>query len=165
MFRNYLKIAFRNILRHKTYSFINVAGLAIGMACCILILLWVNHELSYDKFHENADRIYRLCIDANIGGNELQAPVSCAPAAPTMIREYPEVVNAVRVLPYFRGLVEAGIQKFYQDNIYYVDNEIFQVFSLPLVLGNPESALTTANSLVLSQTLATRFFGDQNPIG
>ncbi len=165
MLRNYLKIAFRNILRHKTYSFINVAGLAIGMACCILILLWVNHELSYDKFHENANRIYRLCLDTNIGGSELQAPVSCAPAPLVMVQEFPEVEDAVRVQPLGKVLVETGSKKFYEEYIFYSDNSVFNVFSFPLLQGDPQSALVTAYSIVLTETMAAKYFGDENPIG
>ena len=99
MFKNYLKIAFRNVKKHKAYAFINIAGLAIGMACCILIVSFIATELSYDRFHKNADRIYRLGLDANLGGNQILMPISTAPAAPALIQDYPEILDAFRFRP------------------------------------------------------------------
>jgi len=91
MFKNYLKIAARNLLKHKAYSTINVLGLAIGMACCILILLYVQHELSYDRHHQNAERIYRVAADIKFGGNHFQLAVAPAPQAEALVRDFPEV--------------------------------------------------------------------------
>ena len=97
MFENYLKIAVRNINKHKGYSFINVAGLAIGVACCILILLFVRSELSYDTFHENADRIHRIGLRFNVGSNQFDAAVGPVPAANALMNDYPEVIAATRI--------------------------------------------------------------------
>ena len=99
MFKNYLKIALRSVRRQKAYAFINIAGLALGMACCILIVSFIATELSYDRFHKNANRIYRLGIDASLGGNQILMPISNSPAAPTMVEDYPEVLAAVRIRP------------------------------------------------------------------
>jgi len=96
MFNNYLKIAFRNVKKHKAYAFINIAGLAIGMACCILIISFIATELSYDQYHENKNNIYRLGLDANLGGNQILMPISTAPAAPALVQDYPEILDAVR---------------------------------------------------------------------
>jgi putative ABC transport system permease protein len=165
MFRNYLIISFRNVLRHKGYSFINIAGLAIGMAICILIMLWVIKELSYDRYHANADHIYRLCMDANIGGNQIQAPISNSPAASAMIQDFPEVIDAVRIQPQDKVLVELGSKRFYEENVAYADNSIFNVFSFPMISGDPKTALATAYSIVLTRSMAEKYFGDEDPIG
>ncbi|NUO80581.1 ABC transporter permease, partial [candidate division KSB1 bacterium] len=99
MLKNYLKIALRNLLRHKGYSFINVVGLAIGMACCILILLWVRDELSYDAFHPESDRIYRVVQEQRFSGSVQQVAVVAAPVAPALANDFPEVEIAVRIRP------------------------------------------------------------------
>jgi len=164
MFGNYLKVAVRNIIRHKGYSLINVAGLAVGMTCCILILLWVQDELSYDRYNQNADRIYRLCIDANLG-SQLRAPVSMAPAAPAMINEFPEVVNAARIVRPGGASVKYEDRTFQEENVGYADNSLFDIFTLPLLSGDPKTALTTPYSVVISEEMAKKYFGDQPPLG
>ncbi|KPL06726.1 hypothetical protein AMJ86_07405, partial [bacterium SM23_57] len=165
MFRNYIKTALRHIVRHKGYSFINIAGLAIGIACCILILLWVQHELSFDRYHENAPSIYRLAMYAKIGGNELRAPVSNAPSSPAMIEEFPEVVNSVRLQPNYDILVQMEDQRFFEDAVIFADNSIFDVFTFPMINGNPESALISPYTVVITETIAKKYFGSENPIG
>jgi len=164
MFRNYLKVALRNIIRHKGYSIIHVVGLAIGMTCCILILLWVQDELSYDRYHQKADRIYRLCLDANIG-TQLWAPVAMAPAAPAMIEEFPEVVNAARIVKPERASVTYQGKTFQEQDVGYADNSIFDIFTFPLVSGDPQTALTTPYSVVITEEMAEKYFGDQEPVG
>jgi putative ABC transport system permease protein len=89
MFKNYLKSALRNIKKHKGYASINIVGLAIGMACCILIVLYIATELNYDRYHKNAGRIFRLGLDANLGGSEVITPISNGPSAPALVQEYP----------------------------------------------------------------------------
>jgi putative ABC transport system permease protein len=164
MFRNYLKVAVRNIKRHAGYSMINVVGLAIGMTCCILILLWVQDELSYDRYHENADRIYRLCIDANLG-TQLRAPVTMAPAAPAMISEFPEVVNAARMVRPERVAVKYEDRTFREENVGYADNSVFDIFTFPFISGDPQTALSTPYSVVITEEMAQKYFGDQEPVG
>jgi putative ABC transport system permease protein len=164
MLSNYLKVALRNIFRHKGYSFINVAGLAIGMTCCILILLWVQDELSYDRYHENADRIYRLCIDANVG-TQLRAPVTMAPAAPAMISEFPEVVNAARMVRPERVSVKYEDRTFREENVGYADNSMFDLFTFPFISGDPQTALASPYSVVITEEMAKKYFGDQEPVG
>ncbi|MFH1853656.1 MAG: ABC transporter permease, partial [Candidatus Neomarinimicrobiota bacterium] len=164
MFKNYLKIAFRNLVKFKGYSFINVFGLAIGMAGCILITLWVQRELSYDNFHQHGDRVYRVCVDAFLG-RPLRAPVSPAPAAPQMIADYPEILSAVRMVRPQSVSVKTGDRQFQQAGVGYADNSLFEVFSFPLVSGDPNTALKAAHSVVISEEAAGRYFDDRDPLG
>ena len=164
MIRNYLKIAFRNIRRQKGYAFINIAGLAIGMAACLLILLWVRDEASFDAYHEKADRIYRVTIDANLGA-PLRAPLAPTPAAPELVREYPEVIQAVRLSRPNRSPVTVGDREYFEENVAYADNSIFEVFSFPLVEGDPRTALKTAYSAVLTEDVARKYFGHDRALG
>lgn len=164
MLRNYAKIALRNINRNKGYSFINVAGLAVGMACCILIMLWVLDETSFDRFHVNADRIYRIELDANIGA-PLRAPVSNAPSAIAIKDRYPEVLEAARLTRPNEESVRYEAKQFRESGVSYADNSLFTVFSFPFVKGDPGSALVTPYTAVITEEMADKYFGDEDPIG
>jgi len=160
MLKNYLKIALRNIKKSKTYSFINILGLAIGMACCILILFYVQDELSYDRSHENADRIYRVVNSGDApGGMSFDLAITSAPFAPTMKAEFPEVEDSVRLYRR-RRMVANGERKYYEDNLFYSDKSIFNIFTLPLVAGNPETALQSPDTVVLSESTARKYFSN-----
>lgn len=161
MFQNYLKVAFRNMMRHKVFSFINIAGLAIGMAICVLILLWVQDELSYDRFHENADNIYRISMnDKNYG---VVWPVVSIPVGPALKDGYPEIKDAVRWRD-FSNLVTRDEKKF--DVIgAYADPSFFNIFSFPFIQGNPLTALSEPSSIVISESMAKKFFGSEDPLG
>jgi putative ABC transport system permease protein len=164
MFKNYLKIAARNLLKHKAYSLINVLGLAIGMACCILILLYVRHELSYDRHHENAERIYRVAADVKFGGNDYQIAVSPSPMAEALARDFPEVVNAARFRNYGTFLIKKeGAQNFKEERVVYADNAIFEIFTIPLLAG--DAALTAPNAVVISKSTAKKYFGNAEAVG
>jgi putative ABC transport system permease protein len=166
MFKNYLKIAARNLLKHKAYSLINVAGLAIGMTCCILILLYVQHELSYDRHHEKAGRIYRVAADIKFGGNHFQMAVAPAPMAEALARDFPEVESAARFRNYGSSLVKkAGDQNFKEERVIYADNAIFDLFTIPLLAGDPRSALTAPDAVVISASTAKKYFGDADAVG
>ena len=168
MIKNYLTVAIRNIARNKTFSAINILGLAIGMACCILILLYVQDDLSYDRHHEHAHRIYRLAIKAKIDGVMRQAPVTPFPMGPALVTDYPEVIEAVR---FFEGndprtLVENQHgQVFFEDNLWFTDPTFFQVFTFPLSKGDPETAFSEPYSVVITEAVAQKYFGEQDPIG
>jgi len=164
MLKNYLKIALRNLLRHKGYSFINVVGLAIGMACCILILLWVRDELSYDTFHPEGDRIYRVVQEQRFSGSVQQVAVVAAPVAPALANDFPEVEIAVRIRPR-PHLVSFGEKKFFGERIAYADSNVFKLFAFPLLRGNPETALATPRSVVITESMAKKYFGDEDPVG
>jgi len=165
MFTNYLKIAVRNFKRHKGYSFINVAGLGIGMACCILIIAYVLSELSYDKYHKNANRIYRICSDLKIGDNVLNIPKTSPRIMETLQQNFPEIKNVVRLNRMSKTTVKYNDIQFFENRIFYADNSIFDVFTFPLINGDKTSALVTAHSVVITQQIAERYFGDEDPLG
>jgi putative ABC transport system permease protein len=166
MFRNYLKIALRTIWKHKVYAFINIVGLAVGMACCLLISLFVRDELAFDRHHEKADRIFRLVDGFDVESNpDGFYALSSAPFAPTLKREFPQVEDAVRFLPGRRVLVANGEKKAYEDNFFYADGSVFGIFTIPLVKGNPARALIEPNTLVISERMAAKYFGPEDPVG
>lgn len=147
--------------RHKGYSFINIAGLAIGMAICILILLWVQDELNFDRFHENAENIYRVNMnDQNYG---VVWPIVSIPVGPALKQEFPEVIDSVRVSD-FSGLVTREEKKFDEIGAY-VDPSFFEIFSFPFVKGDPKTALSAPSSIVITQEMANKFFGTEDPLG
>lgn len=166
MFQNYLKIALRNLIKHKTYSLINIFGLAIGTACCVLILFFVKGELSYDRFHEKIDRIYRVTSEFTENGQPQQYSQTSPPIGPALKQDFPEIEQAVRVsFPYNKVLIKSGENSFYEKQFYYADENIFQVFSFSLAEGNSETALNDLRSIVLSRQSAQKYFNDISPIG
>jgi ABC-type antimicrobial peptide transport system permease subunit len=162
MFKNYLKIAWRNFIQQKWYSFLNMGGLAIGMACGILILLWVRHESSYDDFHENADRIYRLTAQAN---DDFKAAVS--PAG--MVEELPDLMtqisSSIRLSKPFEELFEVDGQKFKEDLVFFADSNFLEVFTFLLVEGDPQTALSRPDGILVTETVARKFFGTERALG
>ncbi len=164
MFINYLKIAFRNIRKQKGYAFINIAGWAVGMTVCALILLWVHDELSFDRFHQNADRIFRLTLDARIGTPQ-SAPVTPTPAGPALVREYPEILQAARLDQPRRGLIKFEDKEFQEEGVGAADNSIFEIFSFPFIDGDPKTALTRPYTAVLTESTARKIFGAASPMG
>ena len=137
MFGHYLKVALKNAIARKTYSLINVSGLAIGMACCIVILIYIVTELGYDRYHGNASNIYRLGANLTLGGTPNAIATTNALPAVTMVEEYPEVVDAVRLMAMGKQPVRYEDRQFYEERILYADNSIFEVFSFPMIRGNP----------------------------
>lgn len=165
MFGNYLKSALRNIKRHKGYAFINVAGLAIGMACCLLIIMYVATELSYDRYHTKSGRICRLGLDATMGGTHVVTPISNVPSAPAMVETYPEVLNAVRFRKISKISIQAGDKIFYENGVMFADHTVFDVFSFRMLQGDPAAALKPAYTAVLTEETAKRYFGGGDPLG
>lgn len=160
MLYNYLIIAFRNLRRQAVFSGINIMGLAIGMASSFLILLWVQHERSHDRFHTHASDIYR--VNANI--SDVQAALSCPPMAPALVRQIPDIQNAVRLNP-TKNLFEVDTRKFEEKDGYYADSTFFDLFSFPFVAGNPQTALNRPNAIVLTEALAQKYFGSEKALG
>jgi putative ABC transport system permease protein len=167
MFKNYLKIAFRNIRKHLGYSLINVAGLAIGMACCILILLFVFDELSYDKFNENHDRIYRVTrkwFNAD-GVVNLHLGHVAPPVAPLLKNDFPEIVHAVRIIG-AGGILVGNEAAFYEEpRLYFAEEDVFDVFTFDMIAGDPTTALRDPFAIVITDEMAERYFGSEDPIG
>ncbi|MDD9948009.1 MAG: ABC transporter permease [candidate division Zixibacteria bacterium] len=165
MLRNYLTIALRNLLRHKGYSAINVLGLAIGIACCILIMLYVQDELSYDRYHEKRDRIYRLAESATVAGRPIEAAITPAPWAPVLAEEYPEIERITRIKPPgSRWLIRYKENRFYERYFIFADSSVFDIFTIPLVQGDAGSVLAEPHAVVLSESMVDKYFGDENPI-
>ena len=166
MISNYLKIALRNIKRHKIYSFINIIGLAIGMACCILVFLYVSHELSYDKYHQDGERIFRIAQKIQKDSAELDTARVATPLIPAVRESFPEVESAVRFqLATWDSLVEREETKYYEDWVMIAENDIFDVLTIPFIRGNPEKALDRPRTVVITESVAQRYFGHENPIG
>ncbi len=165
MINNYFKTAFRNLIKHRGYSFINIIGLAIGMACCLLILMYVNHELSYDNYNEKADRIYRVASEAKFGGRHYQLAVLPAAAASTFIKEFPEVMDAVRFRRRGSYIIRYKDSFFKERKIVFSDTSFFNVFTVPLLMGDAKTALNNPNTLVMSSEAAKKIFGKKNPVG
>ena len=165
MFKNYLKVAFRNIKRHKGYSFINITGLAIGMACCLLISLWVLDELSFNRFHIHTDQLYRVEFDQNYSGKLFHVTVSPYPMARALEAEIPEIEHAVRSTSMGELLVRYEDKLLYQDGIRAVDPAFLEIFTFPLVKGDSRTALNDPDSMVVSEELAEKYFGNEDPLG
>lgn len=165
MFQNYFIIAARNLSRNRGLSYINIAGLAIGMACFILIFLFVGDELSYDRFHEKASRIYRIGLKGNIGDRKFIGSTSQAPLARTLLEEFPEVEASTRIQPGINTVITYEEKSFFETRYLYVDSSFFKVFSFPLVRGNPATALARPHTMVLTESTAEKYFGDEDPLG
>ena len=164
MFRNYLTVAVRNLLRHKVYSLINILGLAIGLTCCILILLYVQDDLSYDRHHEKADRIYRVIREIHMKGTDPSYSVgTLGPLAAALQDDFPEIQHAVRA--HNRGTwISYGDKGFFQSHRV-ADASILDVFTLPLIKGDPQTVLKDPYSILLTEQMAQKYFGDEGAIG
>jgi putative ABC transport system permease protein len=166
MIRSYLNIAFRNLFRHKTSSIINISGMAVGLAVCWLIALYVADEFSYDRFNKKADRIVRVVHHAVWQGGNVHLAVTSAPFAPALKATYPEVQEAIRIVPEGGGVITYQNTHIKADNIFFSDKNVFDIFSFPFLYGEPSTALSTPQTIVLTEGLAKKIFGDaQNALG
>jgi putative ABC transport system permease protein len=169
LFSNYLRVGLRKIKRQKVYSMINITGLAVGLACCAVIILYVRNELSYDAYHKDADRIYRVAVHRiNIVG-EHWFVATPAPLGPELKKSYPQVQQAVRVVPPYENashvLVVKGEKRYFENRIWFADEDIFQLFRMPFIQGNPQTALTHPNSVVITEGMADKYFGEESAFG
>lgn len=165
MIKNYLKIAFRSLFRDKFFSFLNISGLAIGIACVLLITTYVTYELSFDKHFKNHDNIYRVVIEGRFNGRDFTGVQNPAPAGPTFKDQIPEVVEKVRFRNSGNWVMKYDDKVFNEDEVIFADETFFKVFSVNLIQGNPDEALTKPYHLVLNQTQAKKYFGDEDPLG
>ena len=165
MFKNYLRVAFRNLWRHKGFSLLNILGLTIGMSACFLVFLYVKFELSYDDFHSKGDRIYRIVTDI-VNPSETLHFNNAAPAMPVAAkRDFPEIEKALRFDPGSILIRKGNDIKIQENSMAYADSTFFEVFDFPLLKGDPVTALREPNSVVLSETSAKKYFGSANPMG
>ncbi|NIJ51809.1 ABC transporter permease [Dyadobacter arcticus] len=167
MLKNYLKIAWRNIRKQKFYSFLNIFGLSLGLASCLLITLYVVDELSFDRSFDHADRIYRVNSDIRFGGADMKLAVAPDPLAFTMMKDYPQVEAATRLREDGSALVRrnGSTENLKEELVAYADSTFFKVFSVPLVSGDARTALTNPNTMVISERDAKKYFGSENPMG
>lgn len=165
MFKNYLKITLRNIRKNPGYSGINIFGLAIGITVCLLIAKYVVHELSYDKHHANADRIYRVISKIDFSGRYMEMAATAAPMGPTLLHDFPEVEAAARFRSRGSYLVRHGNANFKEEKVVFADASVFEVFTMPMLQGNPQTALTNPNTVVITQAIAEKYFNKTDAVG
>lgn len=167
MFKNYIIVALRALRRHSGYTLVNVLGLGIGMAACLVIGQYVQSALSYDEFHPDAPHLYRVALDVHVQDLDLQTAYSARPLGAALQRDLPEVEQATRLWydPIGKTVVRYGARTFAEDRLFYADPSVFDVFGFPLLSGDPRTALEAPNTIVLTESTARKYFGDQNPIG
>ncbi|MBL0739787.1 ABC transporter permease [Chryseolinea lacunae] len=168
MFKNYLLISLRSLQKHRSYSVINIAGLGLGLATCLLLVTWVVHELRYDTFHEHASRIQRVSLEYSFGGQTSRTAVSPTALLPTLQKNFAEVENGVRIYnpsSWNPFVVKHDDKIFQEEKFFYADSTFFQVFTFPLVMGNTATALTEPNTVVLTRNMAKKYFGEAEALG
>jgi putative ABC transport system permease protein len=165
MLRNFIIITLRSLATHKVYTLVNILGLGVGMACSILIAVYVIHELSYDTFNEKAGSIYRVAVDGKLKGRDLKIAVTAPPMAEKLVEEFPDIKSSLRIARWGAWLVSNGTISYNEDDFLFADPNFFKFFSYRLISGNPDSVLLKPRSIVLTKTAAKRYFGDEDPIG
>ncbi len=165
MIRNYIKTAYRSLSKNKGFTLLNVLGLSVGLATCLLIVFYVSDELGYDHFNKNFDRIYRVDEDVKYNGDLSQDAVCPAPLAATLAGQFPEIESTVRFRQAGSFQVKKGTQNIHEDYVTYCDNSIFKVFTLPVVYGDNHAALTEPNEVVLTESMAKKYFNRENVVG
>ncbi|MGD8536613.1 MAG: ABC transporter permease [Candidatus Aminicenantes bacterium] len=164
MIKNYLKIAIRNLRKYRGYSFINIFGLAVGLATCILILLWVQDEVSYDRFHTNLDSLYRIACYDRISSS-MKYSVTSPPIAPALEQNFPEILRATRYEQLSNQLIKVGEKKFPENEVSVADPAFLEMFSFPLIQGNSQTALTDPYTALVTESTARKYFGQEDPVG
>lgn len=165
MIKNYFKTAWRNLLKNKAFTFINILGLSIGISVCFIIMLFVRQELSYDRFNTNASRIVRVHFKASIYDGKINEGNVMPPTAQALKNDYPEVEEATRIRTYGTPKIIYGNKTFSEGSLVFADANLFRVFTLPFVKGDPATALLQPNTLVITEELAKKYFGNEEPIG
>src|SRR5579862_1306108 len=169
MFRNYFKTAIRNLLKNKGFTVINILGLSLGLATCLLIIFYVKDELSFDKYNVKADRIYRVDFEVKFGNNSNSYAAVAAPIAGELKKDFPSVEQAIRLRPLYENptgyRVKKGNTSIQEKNIIYADAGLFDVFSFPMIDGNPVTALSEPNTVVITESTAKKYFNNPNVVG
>ncbi|MBK7871980.1 MAG: ABC transporter permease [Saprospiraceae bacterium] len=165
MFKNYVTIAFRHLLKYKAYSSINILGLAVGIASCLLISIYIAHELSYDRFHSNASQIYRIVSHQQPNDELVEAVITPLALAERMKNDFPEIKYAARFGEGWSGIMNYEDKQFHEPGLFFADAEILKIFDFEMVQGNPETALQRPNGMVITEEIAKKYFGNENPLG
>tara|TARA_B100000959_G_scaffold245904_1_gene270911 strand:- start:4169 stop:6580 length:2412 start_codon:yes stop_codon:yes gene_type:complete len=166
MWKNYLNMVLRGIWKYKTYSIINILGLAVGLSCCLLILLYVQYELSYDRYHENVERTYRVSLHGVLAGNEINAVTTPYPMAAALVNEFPEVATATRFRKFFlEMLVSVDDIRYQESEVFHADQEFFEIFDYDFIAGSMATALENSYSVVITESIAKKYFPDSNALG
>ncbi|HXL55824.1 MAG TPA: ABC transporter permease, partial [Chitinophagaceae bacterium] len=168
MFRNYFKVAIRNLLKRKVYTLINILGLATGMAVCLLIILFIQSELSYDNFQQRGDQIYRVALDRRYPGRSTSYSIIPLSIGEAIKREYPEVLESTRIFDIVGNtffFLRIGEKVFEEKKVLVADSNFFRVFSGNFIAGDPATALMKPNSVVINESTAKRLYGSTNAIG
>lgn len=170
MYKNYFKVAYRNLVKKKAYSFINIFGLGLGIACCLLIFMFVHDELSYDNYHEKGNRIYRVTHGESSTDQEGKPAYPFwvwgnAPIGPALKNDFPEIEKVVQFSGRADILLTYGDKIYQEDGVFFMDSTVFDVFTWPLLRGNPKTALAAPYSIVLTESTARKYFGDEDPMG
>lgn len=165
MIKNYLKVAFRNLLRNKFYSILNISGLAIGIACCLLIVLFVTDELSYDRYYDNSENTYRLTMAGALNGSAFDLAVVGDVVGKTLVEDFPEVIDYVRFRQNGSPFIRSGENIFKEEKYVWADQSMIDIFDLEIVSGDPSAALTAPKSLMMSETAAKKYFGSAEAVG
>jgi len=165
MFKNYLKITLRNLKKNKIYSFINIAGLASGFLCCLVIACFVFKELSFDKYHEHKDRIFRVSQFEETAHHTSTDPNTAPPLIPALKKDFPEVDNGARIIPDGNRIVRRDDKIFYEKNFMYADQDLFEIITIPFQKGNKDNALVRPHTVVITERMAKKYFGNEDPLG
>jgi putative ABC transport system permease protein len=165
MLKNYLRVALRSLKKYKAYSLINISGLAVGIACCITIMLYVRHELGYDNFNRHADRIYRVAFHAVLPNLKEDGTLTPSPMGPALLAEFPQVAAYTRIEGWMAPVLRYGGKAFSEPRFLEVDPTFFDVFTVHFLGGNPKTALAQPNSVVLTESMARKYFGSADPMG
>ncbi|MFC1564262.1 ABC transporter permease [candidate division KSB1 bacterium] len=165
MFKNYLKITYRNLIRHKSYSLINVFGLSLGIVCCILISTYIGYEFSYDSMHENADNIYRICSIRSVEGGSIEMNGIPTPLVPVLTEDFPEVITSFRIAATVKRAYRYKDKTFLEDGVFYAENGFIEMFSFDVIKGDTKTALEAPFTMVITESMAEKYFGDEDPIG
>jgi len=164
MIKNLLKYSFRAFKRQKAYVFINVLGLAIGLACSLMIVLFIKYELSYDQYNEKRERIFRVILNGKISGQEVTVTSTASPIGPTMLNEFPEVENFLRLNGWGETVIKHQDRRFTEKAFIEADSSFFNFFSIPLLQGQKDFVLNEPYTVVVSESTADKIFGKEDPI-